>query len=256
MKSKDIHEIPILDHLGRVQGLLTEQHIDDLFDGTCLIMGGGRGTRLMPFTETTPKPMLQVGGRPILERILTSAVTQGFQNFVIAINYLGDVIESYCGDGSQWGASIKYIREEAPLGTAGALSLLGSETVGPIIVANGDLITDINYRAMLQYHRDSEARISIAVRRFEYKNPYGVIETSGQYVRSIEEKPTIVSQVNTGVYVLDLDTLQLINHGQFVNMTDLVETALGQGSKVAAFPVHEAWMDIGTPRDLTKANEA
>ena len=255
MKSKDIHEIPILDQLGRVQGLVADHQSDAAFDGTFVIMAGGRGIRLMPLTESTPKPMLRVGGRPILENILTSAIAQGFRDFVVSINYLGDVIEDYFGDGGKWGAKITYLKEQAPLGTAGALSLLPKGTKGPIVVANGDLITDLDYRAMLQHHNDTQAQISMAVRRFEYKNPYGVVQTSGQFVASIEEKPTIVSQVNTGVYVVDSQALGYLDKGKFVNMTDLVQKVLDAESKVAAFPIHEAWMDIGTPNDLREANE-
>ena len=255
MKSKDIHEIPILDQMGRVQGLVTDHQSEAAFDGTFVIMAGGRGIRLMPLTESTPKPMLRVGGRPILENILTSAIAQGFRDFVIAINYLGDVIEDYFGDGAKWGAKISYLTEEFPLGTAGALSLLPEGIKGPIIVANGDLITDLDYRAMLQHHSDTKAQISMAVRRFEYKNPYGVVQTSGQFVASIEEKPTIVSQVNTGVYVVSSQALGYLDKGKFFNMTDLVQKALDAQSTVAAFPIHEAWMDIGTPHDLREANE-
>lgn len=255
MNAKDIHEIPIVDEFGLVQGLVTDHQSEEAFTGTFVIMAGGRGFRLMPLTESTPKPMLRVGGRPILENILSSAIAQGFRDFVISINYLGDVIENYFGDGSKWGASISYLREDAPLGTAGALALLGPDTLGPVIVANGDLITELDYRAMLRNHDDSGAEISIAVRRFEFKNPYGVVKTIGPFVNSIEEKPSTVSQVNTGVYVLELGALKLIDKGELFNMTDLIQKVLGLGSKVAAFPIHEAWMDIGTPGDLREANE-
>lgn len=256
MKSKDIHEIPILDDEGIVRGLIAEHQVAPTFDGTFVIMAGGRGVRLMPLTESTPKPMLQVSGRPILEHILTSAIGQGFREFVISINYLGDVIENYFGDGSKWGVAITYLKEATPLGTAGALSLLGKDTRGPIIVANGDLITELDYRLMLQHHFDTEAEMSMAVRRFEHKNPYGVVRTSGQLVVSIEEKPTSVSLVNTGVYVLGTGVLELLERGQLFNMTDLIQKVLANSSTVAAFPIHESWMDIGTQHDLRDANNA
>ena len=256
MKSKDIHEIPIIDSTGKVQGLVTDHQSEEAFDGTFVIMAGGRGIRLMPLTESTPKPMLRVGGRPILENILTSAIAQGFREFVISINYLGDVIEDYFGDGSKWGAKISYLKEESPLGTAGALSLLGNDIKGPIIVANGDLVTDLDYRAMLRHHAETNAAVSMAVRRFEYKNPYGVVQTSDQFVVSIEEKPTIVSQVNTGVYVVEQSVLESLNKGKFYNMTDLIQRVLSDSAKVAAFPIHESWMDIGTPSDLREANDS
>lgn len=257
MKSRDIHEIPILDLAGRVQGLVTDRQSETTFDGTFVIMAGGRGTRLMPFTESTPKPMLTVGGRPIIENILTSAIGQGFREFVISINYLGDSIEGYFGDGSKWGASISYLKEESPLGTAGALSLLEETTKGPIIVVNGDLVTDIDYRALISNHQRVEAEISMAVRRHEYTNPYGVVVTSGQLVVAIEEKPTSVSQVNTGVYVVEARAISAyVPKSQFFNMTDVVDKALEAGSKVAAFLLYEAWMDIGTPHDLREANKS
>jgi dTDP-glucose pyrophosphorylase len=257
MKSRDIHEIPILDLAGRIQGLVTDRQSGSSFNGTFVIMAGGRGTRLLPFTESTPKPMLTVGGRPIIENILISAIGQGISEFVISINYLGDSIEGYFGDGSKWGASISYLKEEFPLGTAGALSLLDEATRGPIIVVNGDIVTDLDYRSLLSQHQKAEAQISMAVRRHEYTNPYGVVQTSGQLVVSVEEKPITVSIVNTGVYVVETSAISTyLPKSQFFNMTDLVKKALEGHSKVAAFLVYEAWMDIGTPNDLREANKA
>jgi dTDP-glucose pyrophosphorylase len=256
MKSRDIHAIPIIDLAGRVQGLVTDRQSGTTFNGAFVIMAGGRGTRLMPLTESTPKPMLTVGGRPIIENILTSAISQGISEFVISLNYLGDSIEGYFGDGSKWGASIRYLREESPLGTAGALSLLDLSTEGPIIVVNGDIVTDLDYRSLLSQHQKVEAEISMAVRRHEYTNPYGVVQTSGQFVVSVEEKPLTVSIVNTGVYVVEASAISTyLPKRQFFNMTDLVNKALEGRSKVAAFLVYESWMDIGTPHDLSEANK-
>jgi dTDP-glucose pyrophosphorylase len=256
MQSKDIHEIPIVDELGKIKALVTNHQSDSTFGGTFVIMAGGRGIRLMPMTEFTPKPMLRVGGRPILENILTSALAQGFRQFTISINYLGDVIQEYFGDGSKWGATIKYVKEESPLGTAGSLSLLEEGTEGPIIVVNGDLVTDLDYRAMLQHHHKCSADVSMAIRSLEHKIPYGVVQTVGQFVSSIQEKPTTVTQVNSGVYILESTILSGLKRGQYIDMTELIQNLLDSDSKVAAFPIHEAWMDIGTPNDLRQANEA
>jgi NDP-sugar pyrophosphorylase family protein len=142
----------------------------------------------MPLTGSTPKPMLLVGAKPILEHILTSAISQGFENFVISVNYLGNQIESYFGDGSAWGVSITYLREEEPLGTAGALSLLPRSVPGPIVVSNGDLVTNLDYRAMIQNHEQAGAIISMAIRRFELRNPYGVVATNGEFVEAVAFK--------------------------------------------------------------------
>jgi NDP-sugar pyrophosphorylase family protein len=254
MRKREIHELPILDKSGYVVDLLTDRPEVNVFAGTFVIMAGGRGSRLMPLTDSTPKPMLLVGAKPILEHILTSAISQGFENFVISVNYLGNQIENYFGDGSAWGVSVTYLREEEPLGTAGALSLLPSDVPGPIVVSNGDLVTNLDYRAMIQNHEQSGATISMAIRRFELRNPYGVVATKGEFVEGIVEKPSYVSQVNTGIYVLAPEVLENLQPNSFLNMTDLVQKALDQNEKVAAFAIHESWMDIGTPQDFQAAN--
>ena len=208
----------------------------------------------MPLTDNTPKPMLLVGAKPILEHILSSAISQGFEKFVISVNYLGSQIESYFGDGSDLGVSISYLREVEPLGTAGALSLLPKDAPGPIVVSNGDLITNLDYRAMILNHEEADALISMAIRRFQLRNPYGVVVTKGEFVEGIVEKPAYVSQVNTGIYVLASEVLNNLHPNTFLNMTDLVQRALDQKEKVVAFPIHESWMDVGTPQDLKAAN--
>ena len=254
MRKRQIHELPILDKSGAVVDLISDRPESTPFNGTFVIMAGGRGSRLMPLTNSTPKPMLLVGTKPILEHILSSAISQGFEKFVISVNYLGNQIENYFGDGSNWGISITYLREDEPLGTAGALSLLPKDVPGPIVVSNGDLVTNLDYRAMIQNHEDSEASISMAIRQFELRNPYGVVVTRGEFVEGIEEKPAYVSQVNTGIYVLSPEVLTILHPNSFLNMTDLVQRALDQKEKVAAFPIHESWMDIGTPQDFQAAN--
>ncbi len=254
MRKRQIHELPILDQSGTVVDLVTNRPEVRPFDGTFVIMAGGRGSRLMPLTDSTPKPMLLVGDKPILQHILTSAISQGFENFVISVNYLGNQIENYFGDGSAWGVSILYLREQEPLGTAGALSLLPRDIPGPIVVSNGDLVTNLDYRAMIQNHEKSGATISMAIRRFELRNPFGVVATSGEFVESIVEKPAYVSQVNTGIYVLSPEVLTTLQLNTFLNMTDLVQRALDKKEKVAAFAIHESWIDIGTPQDFKAAN--
>lgn len=255
MRIKKIYELPIVDSSGAVTKLISIRPLDNEFTGTFVIMAGGRGVRLMPLTEILPKPMLPVGSKPILEHILISAISQEFKDFYISVNYLSEVIEGYFGDGSKWGVSIKYLREETPLGTAGALSLLPQGAPTPILVANGDLITNLDFSAMIENHIETQSVLSLAVRRYEMRNPFGVIATNGTYVSGIEEKPTYVSQVNTGIYVLGQEALETLKPGEFCNMTDVIQTLIDKGKPVAAFAVHESWMDIGTPSDYLSANE-
>lgn len=255
MRLHEIDELPIVDSSGAVTNLISIRPVDNEFIGTFVIMAGGRGVRLMPLTETLPKPMLPVGSKPILEHILISAISQGFKDFFISVNYLSEIIEGYFGDGSKWGVSIKYLREETPLGTAGALSLLPQDTPTPIFVANGDLITNLDFSAMIANHIETQSVLSLAVRRYEMRNPFGVIATNGTYVSGIEEKPTYVSQVNTGIYVFGPEALETLKPGEFCNMTDVIQTLIDKGKSIAAFAVHESWMDIGTPGDYLSANE-
>ena len=250
-----IQQIPIVDENQHLIGL----HVWDEFvysvsiPNIFVIMAGGRGTRLGTQTENCPKPLLLVAGRPILEHIINRAHAEGFTYFVIAINYLGHMIEEYFGDGSKIGVKIDYLREEKPLGTAGALTLFEELPNLPIVVTNGDVITEIRYAAILDFHEKHGASATMAVRSHEWQNPFGVVQTQGVEIISYEEKPTYRSTVNAGVYVLDPAVLRFIPKSEAFDMPSLFEVAGKNSERTVAYPVHEQWLDVGRPKDLQQA---
>jgi NDP-sugar pyrophosphorylase family protein len=250
-----IQQIPIVDENQRLIGL----HLWDEFvypasrENIFVIMAGGRGTRLGTQTENCPKPLLLVAGRPILEHIINRAQAEGFTNFVIAINYLGYMIEEYFGDGRKMGVKIDYLREEKPLGTAGALTLFEELPNLPIVVTNGDVITEIRYAAILDFHEKQGAAATMAVRSHEWQNPFGVVQIQGVEIISYDEKPIYRSNVNAGVYVLDPAVLKFIPKSEAFDMPSLLEIAGKNSERIVAYPVHEQWLDVGRPKDLQQA---
>ncbi len=257
MNDTKILQIPIVDRNNFVIGL----HLwDDIsvqakYSNIMVIMAGGKGSRLHPQTESRPKPMLLVAGIPILEHIIKRARSQGFNHFIIAINYLGQIIEDYFKDGHKFGVKIEYLHEDVPLGTAGALSLLSHKPERAFIVTNGDVITDINYSDFLEYHTVQNAAATVAVHTHEFQIPYGVVQINGLEVESYEEKPIVSSLINAGVYALDPDILDLITEPKFRDMPELLDISRDLKKKVIVYPLHESWIDIGRPIDLEIANK-
>ena len=257
MNETKILQIPIVDRNNFVIGL----HLwDDIsvqakYSNIMVIMAGGKGSRLHPQTENRPKPMLLVAGIPILEHIIKRARSQGFNHFIIAINYLGQIIEDYFKDGHKFGVKIEYLHEDVPLGTAGALSLLSHKPERAFIVTNGDVITDINYSDFLEYHTVQNAAATVAVHTHEFQIPYGVVQINGLEVESYEEKPIVSSLINAGVYALDPDILDLIPEPKFRDMPELLDISRDLKKKVIVYPLHESWIDIGRPIDLEIANK-
>ncbi|MCZ8531819.1 nucleotidyltransferase family protein [Psychrobacillus psychrodurans] len=221
---------------------------------TVILMAGGLGTRLRPLTENMPKPMLSVGNKPILETIIEGFKQHGFTNFVISVNYKKEIIQDYFQDGAAFGVSISYIEEDKRMGTAGALSLLKEKPNNPIFVMNGDLLTQVNFEQLLHFHEDTDAIATMCVREYEYQIPYGVIETDGQQLVSIKEKPVQRSFVNAGIYVLSPEVFDYIPNGEFYDMPDLFKQLMDKQNNVSAFPVREYWLDIGHMSDFERAN--
>ena len=199
--------------------------------------------------------MLPVGGKPILEHIVERARGEGIFNLVFSINYLGSVIEEYFGDGKRFGVDITYVKEHSPLGTAGGLSLLKEQVNEPLLVSNGDLITDIKYSEMLEFHTTHQSFITVATRSHEWQNPYGVVLTAGSDVVGYEEKPLSKSNINAGVYVLDPGALSLLQYNEHCDMPNLITKALSTGNRLYAYPMYENWLDVGSPVDLELAND-
>ena len=217
-------------------------------------MAGGLGTRLRPLTEKLPKPMLKVGDRPVMEHVLEQLQKVGISRVSITTHYKPEAIVDHFGDGRRFGVEIDYVNEEEPLGTAGALGLL-KPPKGPVLVINGDVMTQVNFRSMLSYHSDNHADMTVGVRRFELQVPYGVIDMVGPDVSGLDEKPTYRFFINAGVYLIEPTVFSLIKSGERLDATELIEKLLSAGKKVVGFPIHEYWLDIGRPDDYARANE-
>jgi dTDP-glucose pyrophosphorylase len=257
MQANRIHQLPVVDEGRCVIGLhlLDELMRPNQRPNVMLIMAGGQGVRLRPHTATCPKPMLPVGGKPMMERIIDRAKEDGFHHFVIAIHYLGHMIEEYFGDGSSRQIKIEYIREDAPLGTGGAVGLLRPRPSAPFIVCNGDVLTDIRYGELLDFHTHHSALATMAVRLYEWQHPFGVVSTQGVDIVGFEEKPTIRNHVNAGIYALDPAALDGLTPGQRCDMPSLFATLQERGARTIAYPMHEPWLDVGRPDDYELATE-
>ena len=256
LKRHKLKQIPILSEGNKIidiifadNNLATKNN-----ENTVILMAGGLGTRLRPLTENIPKPMLNVGNKPILETIIEGFKQYGFTNFIISVNYKKEVIQDYFQDGAAFGVTISYIEENKRMGTAGALSLLKEKPNRPIFVMNGDLLTQVNFEQLLHFHEDTDAVATMCVREYEYQIPYGVIETDGQQLVSIKEKPMHRSFVNAGIYVLSPEVFDYIPQGEFYDMPDLFEKLMDKQNNVSAFPVREYWLDIGHLSDFEQAN--
>lgn len=256
MVANKIHQIPVLDEERHVIGLYLwdEMTSPPARPNLMVIMAGGMGTRLRPHTENCPKPLLPVAGKPMLEHIIERAKQEGFNQFVLAIHYLGHMIEDYFGNGERLGVQINYLREEAPLGTAGALSLLNPVPDAPFVVTNGDVMTDIRYGELLDFHIRHAAAATMAVRVHEWQHPFGVVQMQGVNIVGFEEKPTSRSHINAGVYVLDPAALDVLTADNRCDMPTLFERLQAQTKRTVAYPMHELWLDVGRPDDLRIAN--
>ncbi|WP_449284991.1 nucleotidyltransferase family protein [Marinobacter sp. PE14] len=258
MEDLELLQIPLLDQEHRVVGLETLHGLMErrTVANPVFLMAGGFGTRLRPLTNECPKPLLKVGDKPILELILESLANAGFYRFFISTHYLPEMIRDHFGDGSQWGVNIEYVHEEDPLGTGGALGLLPKHEVDlPLIMMNGDLLTSVNYRGLLDFHVEHNSVATMCVREYEHQVPYGVVQTDGSYIRSMEEKPVQKCFINAGIYVVSPELLKQVNPGERVDMPTLLEKQMAAGKKVSMFPVHEYWLDIGRMDDFRRAQK-
>ncbi|MFT7388539.1 MAG: dTDP-glucose pyrophosphorylase [Candidatus Endobugula sp.] len=251
-----IQQVPVVDEHNKVVGIHLWDDITTIPARTNLmmIMAGGKGTRLRPHTENCPKPLVKVSGKPMLEHIIERGKLEGFSHFVIAINYLGHMIEDYFGAGERLGVQIDYLHEQSPLGTAGALSLLTKCPDAPFVVTNGDVITDIHYGELLDFHNRYEATATMAVRLHELQHPFGVVQTQGVDIVGLEEKPIVRSYINAGVYILSPESLNELTVNIPCDMPTLFERLQAKEKRVVAYPMHEPWLDVGRPEDLLLAN--
>lgn len=256
MKRFYISQLPVINTEGRVVSLEILKKIiaKKPKKSPVVLMAGGLGSRLRPLTNDCPKPLLKVGGKPILEIILERFAEEGFQNFYISINYMGDSIRSYFGDGSRWDVSIEYLEEKERLGTAGGLSLFHEQPEEPVIVMNGDLLTKINFNALLTSHKDSRASATMCVREHEVSIPYGVVRAESSRLIELQEKPVQKILVNAGIYVLSPEAVNLIPKNQYYDMTELFNRMIALNWHTAVYPIKEYWIDIGRMKDFEMAN--
>lgn len=255
MLKNGLLSLPLIED-GMLAGL---EVLNDIFtkknyENPVFLMAGGFGTRLQPLTDDCPKPMLKVGEKPILEIILQSFIQSGFVNFFISTHYLPEKIHDHFADGSKWGVNITYVHEGTPLGTAGALGLLpSSQSNLPIIMMNGDILTQVDFHHLLECHQQHNADATMCVRKYHYQIPYGVVQYDKNKITSIVEKPKKHFFVNAGVYVISQALAKTVYKNQRIDMTSLLEDKMNAGGNVAMFPIHEYWLDIGRIEDYTRA---
>ena len=247
MNLNDIFQIPILSDSNDIVGL----HVwsDSLYaakrEEIVVIMAGGKGTRLLPFTENLPKPLLPISGKPMLTHIIEKAKAEGFQKFVISVHHLGDMIEEYYGNGESLDVEISYIRESAPLGTAGALSLLNPLPKTSFLVTNADVLSQIRFDKLLEFHKIKNGHATMATKFYQTENPFGVVDTDGFKIIGYQEKPKTNQLVNAGVYVLDPSVLGFLKYDTKIDMPELFKILRENGNDTYVYPIHESWLDIG-----------
>jgi dTDP-glucose pyrophosphorylase len=255
LRAKGIRHLPEVDTDGRVIALhttfpvagATKQNIP------VVIMAGGLGSRLRPLTDDCPKPLLELGGKPILERILLSLITQGFRTFYFSVNYRANMIEDYFGNGAKWGADIHYLHETKKLGTAGALGEITGDLETPFIVQNGDLITDFAYADLIETHKSKGAVATMGLRNIYTQIEFGVVESQDGAIQTITEKPTLEHQVNAGIYCLSPSVLSRVKRGRYLDMPTLFMDLIEDNEPCAGFTIPGTWLDIGTLPELERA---
>lgn len=256
MQDHSVRQLPIVDAESRVVDIVI---LNDFLPQAvrpirAMVMAGGLGMRLRPLTEDTPKPMLPVGGRPVMERIIEQLRDVGIRHIHVATHYQSEKIMNHFGTGESFGVEIDYVNEEAPLGTGGALGLLDAPDE-PVLVINGDIVTQLDFRSMYAFHQDQRADMTVAVRRYDVQVPYGVVDCEGAQIRGLREKPQLSFFVNAGIYLLEPEVFRQIAPNRHLNITDLVSQLVDSGRVVVSYPICEYWLDMGEPESYQKAQE-
>jgi dTDP-glucose pyrophosphorylase len=257
MRGRHVSQLPLIDDSGRVVevALLMDMVSEEPLPNAVVIMAGGLGARLQPLTANTPKPLLKVGTRPLLETIIHQLIDQGFREIYLSVNYKAAMIMDHFGDGSKWGIKIRYLHERDRLGTAGALSMLPKHIDRDILVMNGDILTKVDFRRMMSMHSISKAALTVAVKEYTHVVPYGVVEfDQDSMINSFREKPIHTHFINAGIYVVAPPSLQHVPSNTYFDIPSLVERLIAEGDKISAFPIREYWLDIGMMKDYDQAN--
>ncbi len=255
MDARKLYQLPVLDETGRLVGMDTLRDLlaAPAHDNLVVLMAGGLGTRLGPLTRHAPKPLLKVGPKPLLETIVTTIAACGFSRFRISVNYRAEMIMRHFGDGSRFGVEIRYLKESHRLGTAGPLGLLDEEIDKPILVMNGDILTKVDFEALLAFHEERGGKATMCVREYGYRIPFGTVTVEDDRAVEITEKPVQQVFINAGIYVLEPETLSRVPKDRYLDMPELLQQLIDDGEKLAVFPIHEYWHDIGRPEDFAKA---
>lgn len=257
VESKDqIDTIPLIDNKGRLVDVycFSDKNLPKKYNNTVVLMVGGLGSRLRPLTQNVPKPMLHVGGKPILETIVKGFCDNGFTNITMCLGYKSDVIKDHFQDGSDFGVNINYILENKRMGTAGALTLLDKKLDEPFFVMNGDVLTNVNFDKMLDFHNENNSKATMCVREYDIEVPYGVVNIVNEQISSIKEKPVHKFYVNSGIYLLEPECIDLVPNNEFYDMPELFSKLIDAKEKTISFPLQEYWLDIGRMADYEKAN--
>jgi len=254
--AKKMYQVPVIDEKGHVVSIMV---LDELIQprnylNKVVLMAGGLGTRLRPLTNEIPKPLLKVGGKPIIETIIRSFSKYGFKHFILSVNYRSEMFESYFGDGSKLGVTIEYVHESKRLGTAGALSLMREKLQDDFFVMNGDLLTNVNFDSLLKFHLENQAEATMCVREYDFQVPYGVVDIKNGRIQAIKEKPVQTFFVSAGIYVLSPRILKYIPDDSFYDMPTLFEELIAKDMRVISFPLKEYWLDIGRVEEYERAN--
>jgi dTDP-glucose pyrophosphorylase len=257
LEREGILQVPIVNDENEVVGIETLHNVtkQEIHKNKVVIMAGGYGTRLRPLTDDCPKPMLSIGDKPLLEHIISDFMSYGFRKFELTVHYLPDQIRNYFGNGEQWGIEIQYYNEPTPLGTGGALSSIHARSSSdePYIIINGDVLTKVHYTHLLRFHELHHADITVCVRKHQISIPYGVVQYDHHELIEIKEKPVINHFVNAGIYVINPCVFDQLTIQAPYHMTDLIREAKLLNMKVAVFPIHEYWMDIGKLENYNQA---
>lgn len=253
--SKKIYQIPVVDNSSKVIGIHVLDELIKYKDKSnkIVIMAGGKGMRLRPLTKNIPKPMLKVGDKPILQTLIEKFRESGYKNFVICVNYKSKIIKDFFSDGKKFGVKIEYIHEKSRMGTAGALSLFKHKPTELFFVINGDLLTNLDFEKLLNFHYEHNSEATMSVREYNIESPYGEVKLDNEKIIAIQEKPKHKYFVNAGVYVLNPKCINLIPKKYF-DMPSLFKKMLLKNKKIVSFPLGEYWLDIGKFNDYKKAN--
>lgn len=256
MKKHFLNHVPLVDPKGRVTNVLSIDERLSLsgLDNTAVLLVGGLGSRLGELTSNCPKPLLPIGGKPVLEIIIENLKEHGFRDFILCVNYRAEMIQEYFGDGSKLNVKIRYVHEQKKMGTAGALSLLPSDAHGPLLVMNGDIVTKVNFSRLIDFHRENYASATMAVRNYDFQVPFGVVKSEDGKLVQIEEKPVQSFLVSAGIYVLEKEVCKYVPKDSFFDMPQLFDTLVKNKESAQIFPIHEYWLDIGREDDLVKAH--